>query len=338
MPAPKLRKRLKQAGIVIAVLLVLVLASIPLLAARARSKRPLVAPQLLALAATPPDRTADALHVTWTGVAGVRVEAAGPSLDEVLLIDPYVTRHSIPELLTPLDVDVATVHAAFPRANAILVGHSHHDHLLDAIEVAKHTGAVLHGSASSCAIAAGLGLANEKCRAFTDGEVLKLGAFEVTVVAHPHGRSALGVPFPGEVTSIGDGAPWVWDLKMGGAHAFVIRALSRTLYHQGSAGLDDTMLKKVAGIGPELALVCTALRQNTPRYEHRLFTSLLPMRVAAIHHDDFFGAPIGASVPLLAGVELKAFEGQVDARVGPQALVRLVPFERFRVNAGPPGR
>lgn len=95
--------------------------------------------------------------------AVAKLEAAQPAVTTSLLFDPYVTRHALAEPAFPLDSDETTSAAAFPQAAAVLVGQSHHDHLLDALSVAKRTGATIDGSATSCAIASSGGLARWQC-------------------------------------------------------------------------------------------------------------------------------------------------------------------------------
>src|SRR4051812_5917275 len=68
------------------------------------------------------------LHLRWLGTAGFELRCG----DHVLLIDPYVTRSSLARCIaSPLVSDEALVHATIPRADAIIVGHTHFDHALD---------------------------------------------------------------------------------------------------------------------------------------------------------------------------------------------------------------
>ncbi|MCY1022285.1 MBL fold metallo-hydrolase [Pyxidicoccus sp. MSG2] len=324
--------------------LLLLLAGLFVMGRASRAQRPKLSPAVLNRAEEPPCPDAPAAQgegrasprASWTGIAGVRLEVCGlaGSPPATLLVDPYVTRHSYPELaLFPVDADAATLARAFPRADIILVGHSHHDHLGDVPEVARRTGATVVGTETTCALAVQMGLPPAQCRVLRDGQLLRMGPFEVEAVAHPHGRTVLGVPFPGEVAPSGEPGtvrlPRGWEMKMGGALAFIVRVEGRTLYHQGSAGLSDAQLERVRGLKPDVAFLGLGLRQNTPDYEARLLGALQPKHVWAVHHDDFFGPVLGDEVPLLSGVDLPAFEREVAARVSPTALVTRRPFERW---------
>ncbi|MFP2930712.1 MBL fold metallo-hydrolase [Pyxidicoccus sp. 3LG] len=316
--------------------LVLAGAVVAVLGRLSKSQRPKLTPAVLARAEEPPCRDVAAergvtLQASWTGIAGVRLEVcgAGTEVPATLLVDPYITRHGLPELLWPVDADGPTLARVFPRADLILVGHSHHDHLGDVPEIARRTGATVVGTRSTCNLAVSMGLPEEQCRAVEDGPQVRVGPFEVEAVAHPHGRSAAGVPFPGEVAPREAGLPKVWEMKMGGALAFIVRVQGRTLYHQGSAGLSDAQLQWVQGLRPDVAFIGIGLRQNTPDFEARLLGALQPERVVAVHQDDFLGDELGDEVPLLSGVDLPGFEREVATRLSPSALIKTRPFERW---------
>src|SRR4051812_49199090 len=68
------------------------------------------------------------IALTYQGVASWQLDA-GPA---TVLIDPYFSRPEIsPEALLTSDAALVARHMP-PRADAILIGHSHADHLLDA--------------------------------------------------------------------------------------------------------------------------------------------------------------------------------------------------------------
>ncbi|MFM2153990.1 MAG: hypothetical protein RL199_2425, partial [Pseudomonadota bacterium] len=205
------------------------------------STLPLLCAPGLAACGDPRPRVSDVVHrraeapladelftvaMAWTGVAGLRLEARSDPADPsspvtTLLVDPYVTRHSYAELARPVDSDTATVEALFPKADAVLVGHAHHDHLADVPALAARTGATVYGSSSTCAWVRALGPAS--CVSISDQNVVRVGPFEVIVWESGHGRTAVGVPFPGEVEDA-QGPPWIWRWRMGGAFAFHVKA------------------------------------------------------------------------------------------------------------------
>jgi len=79
------------------------------------------------------------IRIRWLGTAGFVIESGTTTL----LIDPFLTRPSLPRLFAvPLVPDELAVRARVPeRVDAVLCGHSHFDHLLDAPLIASITGA-----------------------------------------------------------------------------------------------------------------------------------------------------------------------------------------------------
>jgi len=71
---------------------------------------------------------------------------------------------------------------------AVLVAHSHFDHVMDAPEVARQTGAVLVGSASTAFIGRGWGLPKEQLKTVRVGEPMQFGKFRVTFIRARHTR------------------------------------------------------------------------------------------------------------------------------------------------------
>lgn len=70
------------------------------------------------------------MKLTYFGHACFQVEAAG----QTLLFDPFIT----PNPLASGKVDITTL-----RPDAILISHGHADHLADAVEIAKKSGALV---------------------------------------------------------------------------------------------------------------------------------------------------------------------------------------------------
>src|SRR6185437_8069501 len=119
-----------------------------------RASMPPVRPEDIAWKADTLDRGATAqkkgqVLVRWLGTAGFALEHAG----HVVLIDPYLTRASLARcLLSPLVPDEAAIARHVPRADAIVLGHTHFDHALDAPVIARRTGARVYGSRSAAAL------------------------------------------------------------------------------------------------------------------------------------------------------------------------------------------
>lgn len=100
----------------------------------------------------------------WLGCATFRLTRG----DLTLFLDAYIDRvpAAPPVGLTVADVD---------RADAILVGHSHFDHLWGAERIAQRTGATVVGSHETVRLLREAGLPEGQCVAVSGGERVRLG-------------------------------------------------------------------------------------------------------------------------------------------------------------------
>src|SRR5439155_14041361 len=89
------------------------------------------------------------LRLGWLGTAGWIVRTSRATI----LIDPFVSRPSITRVaFRPLEPAPLERAPWLPqKIDAIVCGHSHYDHLLDAPLIARARGAKLVGSATTCA-------------------------------------------------------------------------------------------------------------------------------------------------------------------------------------------
>ena len=248
-----------------------------------------------------------AARITWLGTAAHAIATATTTV----LVDPYVSRHRLREVAGKrLEPDDDAIARWIPKkVDAILCGHSHYDHLLDAPRIARKTGAKLVGSASTCAFGRAEGVPESQLVEIPQhGARFEIGDVAIRFVPSKHGKIAFGrVPFPGEVRTAPRLPARAWQYKMGGAFGLVIRAAGVRIYHNGSADLVDTELE---GERADVLLVGLAGRKSTPNYLARLVRALSPEIVVPTHHDAFF-APLEAGVHLLPGIDLDGFRAEV---------------------------
>jgi len=262
------------------------------------------------------------LELEWLGTAGFRLTMEGTTL----LIDPFLTRKDLPTTFgaTAFHSDTALVDRLVPRADAVLVGHCHFDHAVDVPHLARR-GATVYGSTSVSRLLSLHGL-GARAVVVDPAQVYEIGPFTVRFVPSRHSKLLFGlaVPSDGELTcdaldSLGSnayrcGQVWGIHIEVGGT----------TLYHQGSADLEEDRYT----LGPvDLLLTCIAGRAYTPRFVERTIRTVRPTTVLPHHFDDFF-RPAEAPMGLSLNVHVAGFVDDLtsfDPDVGLRTLTPLLP-------------
>jgi L-ascorbate metabolism protein UlaG (beta-lactamase superfamily) len=123
-------------------------------------------------------RNPDTLAVRWTGYANFELAFR----NQVVLLDAYFDRGSI---YAPLGFAVADIQ----RANLVLIGHGHHDHMADAASVARRTGALVVGAPVTTEKLLAQMLPPQQVRTVTGkgDELLQFDGFTVQPILARHG-------------------------------------------------------------------------------------------------------------------------------------------------------
>jgi L-ascorbate metabolism protein UlaG (beta-lactamase superfamily) len=265
------------------------------------------------------------LEVQWLGTAGFRLSYQGTTL----LVDPYVSRASLPEMLRtkPLLPRDDLTDRLLPRADAVLLGHTHFDHAVDALRLVQRDGCAIYGSTSVRNL---LALVDSADRAVVVEPHWRyeIGPFTVSFTPSVHSKLLFGlkVPAEGELTcdsldDLGSG-----QYRCGQVWGIAIEVGGVTLYHQGSANLVDDEIRTH---GVDVFLCGIAGRVYTRQFTERILRRLDPKVVVAHHHDDFF-QPVEGPMGFSFNVNLGGFVDDV-ARVAPGLPVRtLQPLATVR--------
>jgi len=264
------------------------------------------------------------LEVSWLGVSGYRLTYEGVSV----FIDPYVSRVPLRSLLLRRaampDESMIDRYASAPGTVAgVLVGHTHFDHAVDAPAIARRYGARAYGSPSLTHLMRLHGLGDLAVEVVAH-QPYELGPFVVRFVPSRHSKLLFGrkVPMDGELTCdhLHGLAPGAY--RCGAVWGIRVEVAGVSLYHQGSANLDDGELRD----GPvEVFLAGVAGRSVTPHYWERILPRLDPRIVVPTHYDNFF-SPLGAPQDFVRRVNLAGVSAEIsavsrDARVS--ALARI---------------
>jgi L-ascorbate metabolism protein UlaG (beta-lactamase superfamily) len=251
------------------------------------------------------------LELEWLGVSGYRMTYAG----HTLFIDPYVSRVPLSAVLrrAPAVPDAAMLDRHIGHRDnvvAVLVGHTHFDHAVDAPALCKRFGCPALGSPSLTRLMGLHGIAEQSLEV-EPYKPYELGPFTVSFTPSVHSKLLLGlaVPADGELTCDHLDALSPAAYRCGQVWGIHIEVAGATFYHQGSANLVDDALRHR---GVDYFLAGVAGRGFTPRYWQRILTALEPNTIVPTHYDDFF-RPLDSQMGFTTNVNLAHVPDEIRA-------------------------
>jgi L-ascorbate metabolism protein UlaG (beta-lactamase superfamily) len=231
------------------------------------------------------------LSVTWLGVSTLLLDDG----DSALLTDGYFSRPSLARVVlgkvapSPARVDECLARLKPTRLEAVIPVHTHIDHALDSALVADRTGARLVGGESAANVGRGYGLPENRLNVATPGEPIRLGAYDVTLVASHHCPPDR---FPGVIDAPLRPPVRASAYRCGEAWSTLVhhRPSGRRLLIQGSAGFVKGAL---AGRRADAVYLSVGQLGLQPRsylldYWAETVRAVGARRVILIHWDDFF--------------------------------------------------
>jgi L-ascorbate metabolism protein UlaG (beta-lactamase superfamily) len=246
------------------------------------------------------------VSVRWLGAAGFAIEHAG----HCVLIDPYVTRASLARCAGGrVRPDIEAIVRHTPRADAIVVGHTHFDHALDVPDIARLWGARVFGSRSAAALCRASGVPDGDVDVVerepgAQPEVREVGPFVLRFFPSAHSRLALGrVPLPGDIADCEHVPMRVDRYRCGAVFGVEIRVAGRTLYHAGSAEIVEA---NVDTRNVDLLLMCVAGWSAGRDVPERVAHRLAPGAVLLSHWDNFL-LPLSEPARPLPAIQLPQF-------------------------------
>lgn len=263
--------------------------------------------EVLARARTPaPTLEEGDLEWTWLGIAGLRFRTKSG----VVLVDPYLTRASLADIvLRSLAPNEALLEELLPEADAILIGHSHYDHLGDAPALSARTGALVLGSRTTCHLSRALGALH--CLTPRERRPLVVAeGIRATRLSARHGNLGVLALFGGErslrkqprgrvhpLIDMPHGGPQAWVLDVERPEAAPLRAFVHT-----SAGLDPPTADTLEAIQADIAFVSASLAHDEERWAERISLALKPGGTLVLTHYESLWATLSDDAPLNAGV------------------------------------
>ena len=248
------------------------------------------------------------LQFTHFGAAGWKITDG----ETVILLDPYLSRvrfqgrrygpHDATEIpddprpvvrmTEPAPSDAATIDRHVPKADYIILSHSHFNHAMDVPYIANKTGAVVIGTESTCNIALGGGVPDDQIHAVRGGEDYAYDKFSIRVIPSLHSALSCKLYKDFGTIPLQDGPLCLDDYVEGGTLAYLVRIGGREVLLFGSMNFIE---REVDGLRPDVAFIAAAPpRLDIHDYTARLMRCLgRPPLVVATHWDDQ-GLPFGA--------------------------------------------
>lgn len=248
-----------------------------------------------------------ATKIHWYGQSAFRIETPSGG---VILIDPWLTAPSNP------DKDSI---AKLGRVDYILITHGHTDHVANAVEIGKKTGAVLvapYGLQFN--LKSVLGYPEKQATAATGGNVggtidlPKVGA-KVTMVNAVHGSELttpmVPAPAAGQPTAIASGNAVGYVLQINGGP---------TIYHTGDTDVYADMKLISEFYKADLMLVCIGDHFTMdPVRAAQAVEWVQPKQAIPMHYGTY---------PILAGTPVQ-FKAALDARGLGNRMIEMKPGE-----------
>lgn len=244
----------------------------------------------------------DPISFTYLGVAGWQIEAAG----KTIITDPYLSRPADPSVPLVPDAAAIAAHTA-AKADLVVVGHSHHDHLLDAPAVALRSGATLLGSLSTTRVGRASGLADDRLITVKGGEDFAMDGYSIRAIPSLH--SAIGDKhiFGGEIAAEPTLPMPASGYQEGGTLAYLLRIAGHEVLVLDTANFIE---RELQGLRPDIAFIAPGVRQQITDYTCRLMHAIGdPPIVIATHFDNWKGPAVDEPID----EDLQKFTDEVRA-------------------------
>jgi L-ascorbate metabolism protein UlaG (beta-lactamase superfamily) len=276
-------------------------------------------------------QSVEKVSVRWTGAAGLEFTREG----KTWLIDPYLSR-----------VGKAAAFFGRPRANratiaryldtlpgklqAVIVGHTHLDHVLDVPDILRRFPVPLIGSEGLERLMALHGMPGRVAVCKERTHVDLPGGAAATMIPSRHGLVLFGhAPFPGEIDPRRKPPLKASHYRHGQVFNIRLEIGGTSFLHIGTANLIDGELE---GQTCDVLFLCMPGWKMIPNYHGRILSRVRPKIVVPFHFDDF-SAPLSKDgrAPSVPWRSEKRFWDRIaeeapDARIVHPALFQTMVF------------
>lgn len=269
----------------------------------------------------------DIIDITYLGTAGFVLKGR----TRTLVLDPYLSRPGLVDVLgSPLLPDTELIRSILPHADDVLVGHAHYDHILDAPDLCRQTGARLIGSDSTIQVGRAAGLPESQLLATAGREDIASGTWTVRGLPSRHGKILGRIPFPGDITAPPPWPPRAADLRHGLVLNWIVDTGGLRIAHIDSA---DFINEELAGQQVDVVCLCAIGRQARPNYVKDVVRLLRPRWIIPCHWDTMM-TPLHAEPDLIPGVDLPGLLTEIQAEGVQPLLTPILGRQRLPARMG----
>jgi L-ascorbate metabolism protein UlaG (beta-lactamase superfamily) len=229
------------------------------------------------------------VHFKWFGTDGWEISFG----NKVILLDPWLSRIDTGFFAgqfnprTPLKVEEALIDQHITKADQILIGHGHWDHMADIPYIAKKTGAMVIGSESHANVLRASGVPEKQIVQVKGGEHMQFDGYRIEVFPGLHSMGPTKkFAVPGHLFAVPPAPTTVGDMPEGDSLIYLI-----TLAGQVSIFLMSTanfIERAIAGLEPDVALVASIFANQIHHFTPRLLKALnYPKVILPTHWDNF---------------------------------------------------
>jgi L-ascorbate metabolism protein UlaG (beta-lactamase superfamily) len=227
------------------------------------------------------------------GSAGVSFKWFG---NRTILFDPWFSRFDSGFLTgtfnanAVLPLDEALINQHIKKADQILIGHGHWDHMADIPYIAKKTNAMVIGSETHANVMRAAGVPEGKIVQVKGGEYMQFDGYTIEVFpgVHSMGPTKKHV-VPGHLFSVPQPPTKIADMPEGDSLIYMITIGGKfSIFLMSTANYIE---RAIAGLKPDVALVASIFASQIHNFTPRLLKALNYPKILLPTHWDHFEPP-----------------------------------------------
>lgn len=249
-------------------------------------------PGLAEGAETPPKSEgpgASGVNFKWFGTDGWEITFG----NKTILFDPWFSRFDTGLFAgkfnpnTPIQLEEALIDQHITKADQILIGHGHWDHMADIPYIAKKTGAMVMGSETHANVLRASGVSEGQIVQVKGGEFMQFDGYTIEVFPGLHSMGPTKkYAVPGHLFHVPAVPIIVRDMPEGDSLIYVITIGGKfSIFLMSTANFIE---RAITGLKPDVALVATIFANQIHNYTPRLLKALsYPKVILPTHWDNF---------------------------------------------------